>query len=143
MIIRPNERIRQKRAPNRYRQMRMKKLISAFLVLSFGIVSISARATTNQTIIKTPQEAANGLYQAWSIKNKTRAQKFGRAEAVDKLFGVRRQKMTFKGCTKRADEGDYECLYENKKLDLTMAMIVKIFRVGYKVTELSFSSEAI
>jgi hypothetical protein len=48
--------------------------------------------------------------------------------------------MLFKGCQKR-EEGDFECLYENKKLDLTMAMIVKNFRSGYRVTEISFSSE--
>ena len=95
-----------------------------------------------QTIIKTPQEASRGLFHAWSKKQKSTAQKYARQEAVKKLFGVRPQKMIFKGCKKR-EEGDYECLYENKRLDLTMAMIVKIFRVGYKVTEISFSSEAI
>ena len=112
-------------------------------MLSLAIVSISAKTiSTNQTIIKTPQEAAKGLYQAWSQKSRKTAEKFARAEAINKLFGVNRHPMTFKGCTKR-DEGDYECIYENKKLDLSFAMIVKMFRVGYRVTSISFSSEAI
>lgn len=98
-----------------------------------------------QTIIKTPQEASRGLYQAWSKKQRKTAQKFARVEAVEKLFDTRWRTMKFKGCTKReADEGGgYECIYEDAKIDLTIAMIVKIFRVGYKVTEVSFSSEAI
>jgi hypothetical protein len=111
------------------------------LLMIFCMVSVSFGATA-QTIIKTPQEAAKGFFQAWNSKNQKAAQKYARAAAIEKLFGVRRQKMIFKGCTKR-EEGDYECIYENKKLDLSMAMIVKIFRVGYKVTEVSFSSEAI
>jgi hypothetical protein len=105
-------------------------------------VPICAESKTNRTIIKTPQAASNGLFQSWSAKNKIRAQKFARNEAVDKLFSINSQRMTFKGCSKR-EEGDYECVYENKKLDLTMAMIVKMFRSGYRVTEVSFSSEAI
>jgi hypothetical protein len=95
-----------------------------------------------QTIVKTPQDAARGLFQAWGKRQRRAARNYARAEAVEKLFGVRRQQMIFKGCAKR-EEGDYECLYENKKLDLTMAMIVEIFRVGYRVTEVSFSSEAV
>src|SRR5690349_11472316 len=119
----------------------MKNLISGLLILSLAAVSVSA-TSLNQIVVKTPQDASNGLYQAWRVKNKTKARKFGREEAVDKLFGTRQRAMKFKGCTKR-DEGDFECIYEDKKIDLSVAMIVKIFRSGYRVTSLSFSSEAI
>ncbi|HEX8734390.1 MAG TPA: hypothetical protein VF721_03655 [Pyrinomonadaceae bacterium] len=95
-----------------------------------------------QTIIKTPEEAAQGLYRAWSRKNRKTAQNFARAEAINKLFETRRQTMKFKGCAKR-EEGDYECIYEDAKNDLSLAMIVKFFRAGARVASVSFSSEAI
>jgi hypothetical protein len=119
----------------------MKNFISGLLILSLAALSVFA-APPNQTVVKTPQDASNGLYQAWRAKNKTKARNFGRAEAVEKLFGVRQRAMKFKGCTKR-DEGDYECIYEDKRIDLSVAMIIKIFRSGYRVTSVSFSSEAI
>jgi hypothetical protein len=117
----------------------MKTILILFLI--FSTVSVSF-AEVSQPVIKTPAAAAKGLFQAWSKKQRLAAQTYGRAEAVEKLFSVRQQKMTFKGCTKR-EEGDFECIYENKKIDLSIAMIVKIFRAGYKVTEVSFSSEAV
>lgn len=121
----------------------MKKLISMLLILSLGAISISAgELPANQTIIKIPQEASDGLYQAWRGKRKAAAANFARQEAIDKLFSVRRQKMTFKGCTK-SERGEFECVYENKKLDLSLAMIVKSYRAGYRVASVSFSSEAI
>ena len=122
----------------------MKKIISILLMLSLAAVSISAKTipANNQTIIKTPEEAAKGLYKAWISRSRRTADKFARTEAVDKLFGVNRHTMTFKGCHKR-EEGDFECIYKNQKLDLSFAMIVKIFRAGYRVTSVSFSSEAV
>ena len=110
-----------------------------FLVFCFTSALFSAYP---QTIIKTPQEASKGLYQAWSKRQRKAVQNYARAEAVEKLFSARRQNMVFKGCTK-LEEGDYECIYENKKLDLSVAMLVKIYRVGYRVAEVSFSSEVI
>ena len=116
----------------------MKKLIYIALIVCFSMISISAK----QTIVKTPPEAAKGFYQAWSKKSRKTATKFAEKDAIDKLFGVNRHPLTFKGCTKN-DEGNFECIYENKKLDLSFAMIVKSFRSGYRVTSISFSSEAI
>jgi hypothetical protein len=95
-----------------------------------------------QTIIKTPEEAAQGLYRAWSKKNRKTARNFAGEEIVKKLFDTRRQTMKFKGCTKR-EEGDFECRYEDSKNDLRLAMIVKFFRAGARVTSVSFSSEAV
>jgi hypothetical protein len=62
--------------------------------------------------------------------------------AVRKLFSVRWRKMVFKGCRKR-EESDYECLYEDRKNDLSLAMLTRITRRGYLIESLSFSSEAI
>lgn len=112
--------------------------IFAFLIL-ICFVSIGVYG---QAIIKTPRAASEGLYQAWNKKNRKTAEIYARQEAIDKLFGVRRRTMKFKGCTKR-EEGDFECIYLDKKIDLSMAMIVKIFRIGYRVVSVSFSSEAI
>ena len=107
------------------------------LVYCLAIISIEA-----QTIFKTPKQAAQTLYGAWQKKNKKQALAAAQSEAVEKLFSVRRQKMVFKGCSKR-EEGDFECLYENRKLDLTMAMLLDATRRGYRVKSLSFSSEAL
>ena len=116
----------------------MKIKFTAFLICCFAFVSTASA----QAIIKTPSEAAQGLYQAWSKKKRKTAQNFAREEAINKLFDARRQTMKFKGCTKR-EEGDFECIYEKPKNDLSLAMIVKIFRAGYRVVSISFSSEAI
>lgn len=116
----------------------MKIKITALLICCLALVSTASA----QTIIKTPPEAAQGLYRAWSKKNRKTARNFAREEAVEKLFGTRRQTMRFKGCTKR-EEGDFECIYENAKNDLSLAMIVKIYRAGYRVAAVSFASEAI
>jgi len=116
----------------------MKIKFIALLLCCFAMIS----TVPAQTLIKTPEEAAQGLYRAWSKKNRKTAQNFAREEAVKKLFETRRRTMKFKGCTKR-EEGDIECIYKNSKNDLSLAMIVKFFRAGARVTSVSFSSEAI
>jgi hypothetical protein len=93
-------------------------------------------------IFKTPAQAAQNLYAAWQKKNRSKARQVTHDAAIEKLFGVRRQKMVFKGCAKRAEEGDYECLYENRKNDLTLAMLLVSRRRGFWIQSLSFSSEA-
>jgi hypothetical protein len=62
-------------------------------------------------------------------------------EVVEKLFGVKPRAMKFNGCLKR-EEGDFECLYEDKKNGFTMAILVTVSRRGYRIGSLSFSSEA-
>jgi hypothetical protein len=115
------------------------KLSSALILICFACVSINVQG---QKIIKTRQTAAQGLYQAWSKKRRKTAQNYAPQDAIDKLFGVTRRAMKFKGCSKMEEE-NLECIYEDKKNDLSVAMIVKIFGVGCRVTEVSFSSEAI
>ena len=50
--------------------------------------------------------------------------------------------MKFEGCSRR-DEGGFECIYRDKKLDLSIAMIVDggVSAGGYNVTSVNFSSE--
>lgn len=93
-------------------------------------------------IFKTPEQAAQNLYTAWQKKSKSNARKVTHDEAIRKLFGVRRQKMVFKGCTKRIEERDYECLYENRKNAFELAMLLVSTRRGFWIKSLSFSSEA-
>ena len=95
----------------------------------------------NGQIFKTPEQAAQNLYAAWQKKSKSKARQVTHDAAIKKLFSVRRQKMVFKGCTER-EEGDYECLYENKQNGLTLAILLVSTRRGFWIKSLSFSSEA-
>lgn len=115
----------------------------AILILIFCLSFISLAQAS--PIVKTPEAASGGLFQAWKTKNKKAAQKFAQTKAVNKLFSTRWRTMKFQGCTKREaeDGGGYECIYEDAKIDLSIALIVKSFRGSYKITELSFSSEAV
>ena len=75
-------------------------------------------------------------------KSRITAKKYANAEAVDKLFGVKRHTMSLTGCTKN-DDGDFECIYKNAKFDLSFAFIVKSVGSSYRVVSITFSSEAI
>ena len=100
--------------------------------------SVSAPAAG---IFKTADAAARRLYLAWRAKDKTGAASAADAEAVEKLFGVRWRAMKFKGCRKR-EEGDFECVYEDARNDLSLAMLAERAGRGYRIKSLSFSSEA-
>lgn len=119
----------------------MKKIILILMVfvMLFTIVSPeNARAQTH----KTPQAAAQSLYQAWRVKNRKTALKVADKSAVDKLFSTRWRALKFKGCTNR-DEGGFECIYNDAKLDLSIAFILDggASAGGYSVVSVSFSSE--
>jgi hypothetical protein len=116
----------------------MKLAAISILLGCLVLVSVTANA---QTIYKKPLQAAQDLYAAWQKKNKTLARRAASDSAVEKLFGVKPRPMNFAGCAKR-EEGDYECLYQDRKNDLTVAMLVAGGRRGYSVKSLSFSSEA-
>ena len=121
----------------------MKKLLTIILISVLTAISISATTiSASQNAAKTPQAAAKGLYLAWKTKNFKTAIKFADVNAVDKLFTVKRHPMTFKGCTKN-DDGDFECIYENTKLDISFAMVVKKINTSHRVESISFSSETI
>lgn len=119
----------------------MKKLFAIFMIFNLTSLAVVAAPTFSQPNGKTPRVAAQGLYNAWSKKSRKTARNFAASEAVEKLFGVKWRKMQFKGCAKR-EEGDFECIYEDKKLDLTLAMLTETTRRGYRIKSLSFSSEA-
>ena len=89
-----------------------------------------------------PATLAQKLYQAWHVNARKDALKVADKDAVDKLFGVRWRAMAFKGCQPR-DEGGFECIYKDAKLDFSLAMIVDggASLGGYNVASVSFSSE--
>ena len=91
---------------------------------------------------KDPKLAAQKLYNAWHARSRRSALKVAEKGAVSKLFSTRWRPMKFEGCTRR-DEGGFECIYRDKKLDLSLAMIVDggVSAGGYNVASLSFSSE--
>ena len=117
----------------------MKRNIAISLVCSVMLMP-SVLANTIQN--KNPRLVAQKLYQTWHLKNRRSALKVADKEAVDKLFGVRWRAMKFEGCSHR-DEGGFECIYRDTRIDLTMAMIVDggISAGGYNVASVSFSSE--
>ena len=121
----------------------MKRTLAIALVFCSVLISIAAHpvASTGQSIFRRPEDAAQALYRAWRKRDRARAEYVSNNEVVDKLFGVRRRVMIFKGCHKR-EEGDYECLYEDRKNDITLAMLTHVRRRGYIIRSISFSSEA-
>ena len=100
--------------------------------------SVSAPAAGT---FKTAGAAAQALYRAWRAKSEAGAAAAAEAEAVEKLFGVPWRAMKFKGCHKR-EEGDFECVYEDARGDLSLAMLAEVAGRGYRIKSLSFSSEA-
>lgn len=104
-------------------------------------VGASPVAPASQSISRRPEDAARTLYRAWRNRNRARASYVSNGAVVDKLFGVRRRAMIFKGC-QRSEEGGYECIYEDRKNDITMAMLTETSRRGFRIKSISFSSEA-
>ncbi len=91
--------------------------------------------------VSDPQVAASRLYEAWRAGRRAAALRVATAEAVDKLFGVRRRAMKFEGCRSR-EEGGFQCVYRDARLDLSLAMEVDGgASAGYSVTSVSLSSE--
>jgi len=117
----------------------MKRNITISLICT---VFLASSVFANPVQIMIPRLAAQKLYQAWHLKNRRAALKAADKEAVNKLFGARWRAMKFEGCSHR-DEGGFECIYRDTKIDLSIAMIVDggISAGGYNVVSVSFSSE--
>ncbi len=111
-------------------------------VLALSSLSSMTLAASGSAQIKDPTAVAKKLYEAWRLRARRSALRVADKSAVTKLFSVRWRAMHFEGCKSR-DEGGYECVYRDKKLDLSLAMIVDggVSAGGYSVTSLSFSSE--
>ncbi len=91
--------------------------------------------------ITDPKVAASRLYNAWRAGRRSAALRVATPEAVDKLFGVRRRAMKFVGCRNK-DEGGFQCVYRDARLDLSLALEVDGgASAGYSVVSVSFSSE--
>lgn len=106
-------------------------------------VALAAAGPAAAAMPRSPQAAAQGLYKAWQAKSRKSARPYADAAAIDKLFGVRRQPMIFKGCSVREEEGGFECLFLDRASGLSLAMVVEggASVGGYNVSALSFSSE--
>jgi hypothetical protein len=117
----------------------MKKILLG-LIICVLIFAFSLSAQTNQN--KEPKLVAQKLYAAWHLKNKKSALKIADKDAINKLFSVKWRAMKFEGCNRR-DEGGFECIYRDAKIDFSLAMIVEggVSVGGYNVTSLSFSTE--
>jgi hypothetical protein len=106
------------------------------------VLAALASPLTSLSQTKDPKLAAQKLYNAWHLKSRRSALKVADKSAVTKLFSTKWRVMKFEGCTRR-DEGGFECIYRDKKLDLSIAMIVDggVSVGGYNVSSVSFSSE--
>ena len=117
----------------------MKILGGLFLCL---VLSLSASA---QMSFKTPQAAANALYQAWRTKNKAKARLAANDSAIDKLFSARFQpKWKFAGCNDATDteKGRFQCIYKDSSDDL-LSVAFDVFKEkrGWHVRSLTFGAE--
>lgn len=117
----------------------MKKFAIVLILVCCAFVA--ALPLSGQTIFKEPSDAATTLYKAWRARNRSKAENAADAEAVKKLFTARRRTMKFTGCTKR-EKGDFECIYKDRKNDLTLAMLTRVTRRGFRIRSLRFSGEA-
>ena len=107
----------------------------------YGSVRRDATAAMQKGKITNPSVAAQRLYKAWKQKSKKSALKVAAPAAVSKLFGTKWRLMKFKGC--QNNEGSFECIYHDPKLDLDISMIVEGgASAGYHVESISFSTEA-
>jgi hypothetical protein len=113
------------------------------LVLGLAVAGAPTATAAAMTPPQEPAAAAKALFQAWKQRSRKAAAKVAAPEAVEKLFGTRWQAMAFRGCTVREEEGGFECLFVEPRLDLSLAMIVDggASVGGYNVSSVSFSSE--
>ena len=119
----------------------MKESTLGLLVFALSLMLIAPAPTQSQTR-KSPEAVAQAFYQAWRVKNRRAGLKLAGKPAVNKLFGTRWRAMQFQGCTHR-DEGGYECIYLDSKLDLSIAFILNggASARSYSILSVSFSSE--
>ncbi len=116
----------------------MKLSFIRVLIICLTLVSIHTTAFSQQ-IIKTPDEAAKRLYQAWQNKDRQAAIEVVRNNfedaVIDKLFRAKRRKMVFKGC-----QND-ECVFYNAKKGITLTMKTNalMLRNGFRVYSIEFS----
>ena len=122
----------------------MKRLKLFPVICLVSVMIFTAQAAPKETAgqIKNPTLVARKLYQAWQSKTRKAALKVADKGAVEKLFGVRWRRMKFEGCKNR-EEGGFECVYRDPKIDFSLAMIVDggVSAGGYNVASVSFSTE--
>lgn len=143
----------ERRWPSGGRRLLTRALLGLALLTSAAAIQLPTRALGQRRAahsrardplagrISDPQVAAARLYEAWQGGRRSAALRVATPEAVEKLFGVRRRAMKFEGCRNK-EEGGFQCVYRDARLDLSLAMEVDGgASAGYSVTSVSFSSE--
>jgi hypothetical protein len=102
--------------------------------------SASPSATTTQSKIAKPEDAANGLLKAWKTKDRTEAAKFATEAAYTKLFteGGGPEGMQSQGCSD--EKGAYNCGYTYPGGALIM-IVNGNESAGYKVNSIVFVAD--
>ncbi len=61
---------------------------------------------------------------------------------MDNLFSVKWRPIKFKSCDRR-DEGGFECIYQDTRIDLSLSMIVEdgVSAGGYNVASVAFRAK--
>jgi hypothetical protein len=100
----------------------------------------SPSATTSESKIAKPEDAANGLLKAWKTKDRTEAAKFATDAAFTKLFkeGGGPQGMESQGCSE--EKGVYNCGYTYPGGALIM-YVKGSEAAGYKVDSIEFVAD--
>lgn len=88
--------------------------------------------------VSEPEDAAQGLYDAWKSRNREAAAKFATDGAIMSLYTESDHVgLMFQGCDKQG--GDYKCSYSYEEGTLMMLVNGNALD-GYKVTETSFTA---
>jgi hypothetical protein len=115
------------------------RLVPVVVVVS---LAFAASGFAQPGKITDPAVAARRLYEAWRARDRRAALKIADKAAVDKLLSVRWRAMRAKGCEHRDGGEGFQCVYEDARRDLRLAVIVEGgASAGYGVTAVSFSSE--
>lgn len=102
--------------------------------------SASTSATASQNKIAKPEDAANGLLNAWKTKDRKEAAKFATEAAYTKLFteGGGPEGMESQGCSEQ--KGVYNCGYTYPGGALIM-IVNGSEAAGYKVNSIVFVAD--
>ncbi len=93
----------------------------------------------SQSKVSKPEEAAEGLFNAWKTKDRTAAAKFATSDAITTLYSEGGPEgLSFQGCDKQGE--GYLCGYYYEGGGLIM-VVEGSSADGYKVTSTSFIAD--
>ncbi|MDT4896627.1 MAG: hypothetical protein QOH25_1704 [Acidobacteriota bacterium] len=98
-----------------------------------------AEAASSGSKVSKPEDAAQGLFNAWKTKDRTTAAKFATNEAITSLYSEGGPEgLQFQGCDKQGE--GYLCGYSYEGGGLMM-VVEGSDSTGYKVTGTSFIAD--